>query len=1638
MQNRMEEAFLIACLVAIFTSCVHAAAFITLQADGFPFTVDENILFHGDLNGNNIDVNFWIVDSDGNMEYNIYLGDRNGSFSVTYTPSSEGDYNAYARDLNHEIQAVMPFKVSNIANVTITYDTVSPPFDASDVNRVYVTFTAYDVNGNVLPNEEISVKLIRASDANTLDTNSGTTSSDGNVQLSFDLSSLQPGDYYFSVNDGLAVFPFSIYSFRVFPYLLNPDTNKPQNVFAPSANAVLAVDVTNYSGTQYLSGATVVAKIYNSNNTQVGSTLQLSGSGSYTKLFSVPSTTGEYRIDVNVTYSGNSQILRLDFFVQQYKMEIFAGEFGGREKEKMPAVFPTGSPARLELHFLQLSGSEIAGTTLQHICNNGAENDHNFLLYYKKVTETNWERILDKQDINVVARSNYCELTFVTPNVASPYFIMVKGIDLNIDGNIVTLSAKAMITVQDYIVFLEPVDPNSCDTSASDVASSCGFKFSFSQGELIGLRADIIDLKQQGGVIEIGKVSGAHVFHAGNETVLTAPADVNYRTDLNILVINPSGPNVANLSGGFYIGGFLVDINKDGNTAQQNVTAFGFFTLKVLNVTTQLVDENGNALQTRGPPIYSSDKNVNIKVTVKSSDGTTAIQGAIVSVSRITNFERKANYNASLIDSNTTNSSGEAIIRIDKDKLQLTSGFYEIVLDINAPTINKTDTVMIHFERRNYFVEAYPASKTKCTPEPFVAPDQNIVIFIEARDAFSWNEYKPSSFTISNVKVYYEGSPEKPLATPILVQNGNAYPSICSCQDRNYKCLEVVPLSSQWQTGFYRIAFDVNRKGVMENGYAFAKVLPFYISVAPAHPGTPMEEYAAPGSQWDFNIYSSLDVNITAKLISAKDWRVFASDLNMYIGNKCIAGNAPGCSNTDTDISALTLYTVDVNIPINLPLAREDFDGYVLQIDANSNGTVASVELFIIPKKWQLYLGKETTEMMMLSDSGEPGPYYFNIRESGRRQLLKDNNVEDNCLSLCHQYDINAYCHPDDNGLQYSRVIMPFNENGPTDFTRIVLLDPENELVYVDRDNDCNFSDGDNIPIFVGQLAAGLDMNKIAYSIDPDSLELLIVPNPRNGPVIFTTIGKSKVSYITTKLAADLNYSSAGKMKDPFMGSAEADRNIGIPVIVRNLDDTPASNVTVQIASVMRVDTTGGTPEQLQEGIDYNAVPAVTDANGIAVPKISVNKAGIIVVGFRLSDETVTQHIMPWEGAAMQVNSYTVTLNFALQDLNIQFDVNVCDSNIITINLPQSCFNPCDTNIAVLDEEDFFSINESAKYYEGDVIRGLIGRGSFEHRSLEIVVDSIYYESATSQYVANFKIFYNGSLLDSAVAGSGTYLQNVFTDSNGHYILKTRVFVHSVGVEQDTNKEYIIVSKGKKVNFDNDYQDPSNPIVRERWYFIPLTGDASCPDANFASVPGQKATLLIDDDNYIDISTPDYAEPEKDLTILVAGTPHEDLNELFIGDASAFPICLYGVGKCDSSEHGYNPRAQYDINRDIDNNIVDGNLVIYNLFSYRENFFDPETMGSSPLDRYIVFKIKNFDDEYVTGTATITGTIFNEQTGLPVTTFNGTAINGIGRLKMDGNFYIAPDSFGEGYMIAATVTYNNESSPVYGFMWSTH
>jgi len=961
--------------VLLFAST--SATYITVQADGAPFTTNETITFHGTMDANNVDLNIVVRNSAGTVVDENYLSDRNGFYSIAHSYAATGDYNIVVRDLNNNVQASMSFRVTDIASVSINYDNVSlqPPFDTSSLTIVPVTFTAYNASGNALAGKDINVRVLNSNGLQQ-DYNSGTTNADGNVQLNFDLNGYSAGTYYFSVNNGLASFSFSIYSFRMYLSLSNPDTNNAQTTFKPDLNGKITVDVMNYAGTQYISTATVAGAVYNSSNA-VQSALSFSNTGgSYYAIFTVPSTTGDYYLDVNVTYGGTTQSQKIGFKVQNYSMEVIASKFEGGgmgEKEKMPSVFPTSSTATLQLHFSEINGSKLSGTTLDYICNNGSVNDHNFMLYYKKMGAMDWNTILGESDINVTDSDTYCSLSFQTPAVASSYFIKVVGRDLNVEGHTLTLSAKTMITVQDYLVFLEPVDPGTCDTSATgNVADTCGFKFQFTVGEKIGLRPDIIDMKSGTSVNQISAVHNAIVFKGGSETTLSSPSDVNFRSDLNILEINNTA-TIQGLSGGFYPGGFIVDINSNGVLAQQNVTAFGFFYLKVLNVTTELVDVNGNSIASHGPPTYSNDKNTYIKLTVKDSDGSTAIRGAVVSVSRLLNFKEREAIDVSGIDSNATNSSGIATITLDYQALGMHSGEFEVEIDINAASLGKTDTVTTHFERRNFFLKANPINKENCGTLPMISGDMNSTFLLEAEDAWSWNVI--NDLNVTNVKVFYEGSPSKPLSAPVEKTVSWFKTGGITCGDRDYNYVDINH-EGIWEEGFYRFVIYVNSasKG-NETVNAFIRVQPFFIVAVPAATGD-LGLLAEPGAQWDFNVMSSVDVNLSAKLISLKNWDLFASDLNMHLKETgdWIAGT--GSNYAHNDVSAgFTYTTIDVNLPSNLSIAKEmDFDGYILQIDANNGTTTASLELFIIPAKWQIVVSKQPEGMW---SSGAPGPFFF-------------------------------------------------------------------------------------------------------------------------------------------------------------------------------------------------------------------------------------------------------------------------------------------------------------------------------------------------------------------------------------------------------------------------------------------------------------------------------------------------------------------------------------------------------------------------------------------------------------------------------------------------------------------------------------
>lgn len=1546
----MNKSIIWIVLVFCFLWNFVGATYITLQADGFPFTVNESILFHGTMDANNVDVNIQVVNSSGVVTDSNYLGDRNGSYSIAYSFANADDYNITVQDLNNSTSASMQFSVSVINSIQINYDNSSykPPFDYSNLPySLPVTFTAYDVGDNTVGDgNSISVEILDS--ANTVqDSNSGTTNSDGNIQLYFDISDYNAGDYYFSVNNGLVVFPFSIYSFRMYLSLTNPDTNNAQTVFKPDTNAKITVDVMNYAGTQYISGATVDGAVYNSSNVPQSALSFSSTGGSYYAVFTAPSTLGDYYLDINVSYGGTTQSQKISFKVQNYSMEVISHKFEGGgmgEKEKMPSVFPTSSTASLELHFAEINASELTNSQLTNICNNGSINDHNFVLYYKKVGANDWNAILTENDISVSLETgtNYCTLSFQTPATPATYYIKVEARDLNVLNNTLDFSEKTMITVQDYLVFLEPVDPSTCDTTASDVAASCGFKFQFTLGERIGLRPTIIDLNSSTSENQISSLSGAIVFRSGSETQLLAPIDINYRSDLNIIEINDSN-TVQNLSGGFYSGGFFVDIDSNGQLAQSNVTAFGFFYLKVLNVTTTLVDVNGNSIATHGPPTYANNKNIYVKVTVKDSDGSTAIRGAVVRASRLMNFfERKA-IDVSSVDSNSTNSNGIATITLDYNALGIGSGEFMLELDINAATLGKTDTAMTFFERRNFYLEAMPINKSDCSSLPMVSGDMNSTFLLEAKDAWMWQVLNDLNVTM--VKVFYEGTPTNPLSMPVEKTVASFKTGTINCNGEDYNYVDVNH-NGTWEQGFYKFQISVNSatKG-NETTNGFIMVQPFFIVAIPAASGE-LAEYAEPGARWDFNIMSEQDVNITAKLIDLKNWNVFASDLNLY--HKATGVQIAGTNYNFNDVNAGSDYnTIQVAIPSNLPIAKDiEMDGYILQIDANNGSETAELELFIVPQKWQVLTAKAPEGEYT---RGEPGPFFFWITGDDYRKMLVDSNVEDNCIDINEE---RGYTNANitDANLAYSRIVMvragEDDVNGTqTDWNAIILINPDTEQVWVDRDNDCNFNEEPDInALTVGSYVSGITSNMMYQDWSKDGNWF---QHPYNGIPIITGITKSKLFYSTDAVVSAMSLDNPDISSDPFIGTTDTDHDFGIPVVVRDLNGQAAVGVTVSIQSVMLAEMGGGMPTALSAS-DYNSYDDTTDANGLALPKIAINNAGIILVGLKVSNGA-TQTIMPWNGAIFQTKPYTVVLSYGLEDLNIQFDQNALALDVNTDAIPLACFNPSDTNIGVLNEKSF------------------------------------YIESIGSNVIVNFDNDINGS------------------------------------------------------------QNPAErvPITDENWYFIPLTGHASCPNAMFGS---GVARLIIDDDRYINLDVNDgqneyalFNGPGDIGSANAVNATHLDLNEITIASASAFPICLYGPEKCSGNDEGYNPGAYYDLNKLADNNIIDGNLLIYNLFDYSDNFYNPATYGSdSRIREYLRLEVRGMDYNYVQGAVSVTsGSVFNEQTGLPViSSFTGRVPSGAGyRVLMDGNF-TPTGEHGTGFMVSIDTNYNGDVVPTFGFMWS--
>lgn len=1296
----MKHFFAVLLLAGFFVG-VNSAGLISLGADNAPFRMDSNVLFKGfaltasgaaDAN-KLVNLKVFNASQSAVWDKNIYSDVRGFfSFDLNFNVSGVGDYNAVAIDLNANNDVNFSFGVTRIYRVNLSYRNANivPPFD-SNIAIVPVNFQIRDVNNAIISTATDLNVLIKSDDGNVVDSNSGiTNTSTGDVNLNFNLSGKRAGNYFFVVNNGVAVFSFRIFSFKFFAELVDSGGNLKQ-FFNSTDNSQLRVFVTDFNGSRYFSDAVVTAKVYDSNDSlkqslSLANSGLFSGTGTYVSDLNTASyANGNYYVLITVTRAGVTQTNRVFFGVQSHRMNFVSkkndlmGEF-----EKMPSLFAPDSNVSFEAHIFAIGGSELSLQQYSTACS-----DANFSLFYKNGFERSFAKLPDA-NLSVHSDGKSCLVDFNAPKNSGNYQLQLTAKDINVGNSIVSLSAESTLLAQNVIIFFEPVDSGSCDSTAVDKQGSCGFKLGFVKGEKISLRPTIIKLNSNITNIDINAVRNGRIF--SNKGLLDLNnTDVNWNRDYNLVELLPNG-SLSRLSGGSFGGEVYVDINSTPNTYnQESLTAFLFFKLSVLNVSVDLVDVNGNSKVSFGPPVFSPDENVFFKVTVTDS-ANRAISNARVFVNTLFNEEKGKSIVSDGLDANTvdgtldynknssgdfnvTNSNGIATIKLNSGRLNINSGTYfgEISIDDNANS--KTDSIEVFFFVRSYLVFLEPVdSNSPCNERginsrPMVSRDGNLTFIVEAFDPTNFTPIR--DVNITSVTAFYAGTPEKPSWPPVDANN------VASISVEPYRCrlwgetqqdvnlLRVYNRGSSWKQGFYPVfanAVSTNRGSETAQG--------FFMSQDFFAMGIPISQFngpptAAPNSQFDFNFLTSSDVNLTIKLVDSEQWQTVsgAGDLNIAVKSASgipirvrtngvdlnLAG--AGMSVGANSVSNIPV-TVDVNIP-NVAVGE-----YLLRIRARkADGNTADAELFLRIQPWQLLL--PTTQSIGVPElSLESDSNILNNANTGDLNLEWGNSIDVNGLT----YDKIAFFNRGSEGLDWNGVN--------------VLVNSTQKWLVIDLDRDNNFFEENR---FVeGNFVSGITTTNS------------MLGSQYNGKLKITSITKKGVKYTTSKLI-DLNSSTNAN----WSGDFPANTDINIPVLVKTLAGLPVVDANVQVLKIMKVEFGGGIPTELASA-DYNdfRVKARTDGNGFALLGLSIAKTGNYQLLLKVTSDgnNLSQKIDFWNGPMFRVINFSLGFDFARGDFNapggLQFDKNAIIAGINQSRVTISSLLWNDNNrIAIFNEQ---------------------------------------------------------------------------------------------------------------------------------------------------------------------------------------------------------------------------------------------------------------------------------------------------------------------------------------------------------------
>ncbi|MCX6800896.1 MAG: hypothetical protein NTZ73_01795 [Candidatus Diapherotrites archaeon] len=1166
------------------------------------------------------DLNIYLTNASSGAVFdsNTVAADANGAYSITYNYLSAGDYNGLVTDANSSATNRFYLKITNYASIDINFVGSMPPLNIGQA--LVANFTLRDYNNAVVTSDyNIALKLVDSDGTVVKDQNNYVPKSGGaNRTDDYNFGALPtPGTYTIIVDNGVTGFNVPVIAYNLFVNSFNSSTGDPQKIFAAGQDANVKVFMSNTSGTPITSGTISGTIQAPSSVTQSPLTFTPYG-GYFMANTGALSTQGEYTIRVSASALGYSQNQELKLKIQSYSMLLQPkkNESAGK-KERMKGAYSTSSQAILELSITDLNTNmALAGLDLNSACNKNKLS----LTVYKAGSTVGTSVTFDVNNVP----DKTCDLNFVTPSSTGEYRYKLVGTDMNVANTVQDLATSTGLKVQNQMVFFDAVDP-----SAYAQDSSNSWKFTFYKDENIGFVANVIDLNVSDDA-DVSAVSKATIMQNGQRITITNTVDKNYldyNAESHVLLMLGSALTDNNVSAGFVPIEFTVDVNSNNDAMDANsITAFGAFKYKIMNISSMPADENGGSKSTMfGPPVFHSDtEGVYLQVSVTNAGGT-AIKYANVELYSLRNVDdwnelSVAPINA-ISDNNNliTSSAGTAHLHLGT----LSSGIYFGQVKVtNGSTIDYGDFFLMV---KSYIVNAQPLTveNGQCMFMNSIGQNSDFNMVIMAMNpalGMPVNDYVPDE---NGTKVFLMSMGEE-FKEPTIYDVTLSSPFDFNCtgmmgppgEVQTFKAMTVHPNGdSNWQAGNYRVLVKGSSAELgAEAGDGFFRVQPFKFSLMPLAMtgmggGDQKMLNATPGSAFDFNVISDKSITLRAILVDEKTQQDVNSNIN-FVNN----------SNT---VNANELTTVSVLIPSNIPLSEYP----LIVFGDDTSGNQAEQDLFLRMSLFNLVVPSGIGNQNLQYQQSNTGAYDTNILDDATNGNLRHSSGPGDSGHYC---DGNVTV----GDINYNRWIMAGTDWARNDLNHLMLVNTIDQNVWIDYDNDCNF------------VLDDADSNRHVGDTNIGSMT-------DGNAMLVTDITSMALTYM--KKPFDFNNSS--RMQGTFIGQYPVDENIGVPIIIKNLDGTTTADINVTINRAMLLPSFGmGMP---QETTGWTAWQGTTDADGFARAILNVSRPGTYMLEIKATNTAGTSQIFkPWEGMVVEAKKYKTEMFLQNQIGDITIDFN--------------------------------------------------------------------------------------------------------------------------------------------------------------------------------------------------------------------------------------------------------------------------------------------------------------------------------------------------------------------------------------------